>query len=155
VGQEQIGTSDVKWRVNLSNLITYQTHDTALTPDFPQTVQSYIHRIGRTGRAGRPGKAITFFSNEDAPHLRTIANVLRASGCYVPEYMLEMKKPSRNLKKFRAQVPVKRKEIGGGGRDVERERSRKKRDMILASKRRKAKAVGGGEGEGEAKGGKE
>lgn len=39
--------------------------------DFPQTVQSYIHRIGRTGRAGRPGKAITFFSNEDAPYLRT------------------------------------------------------------------------------------
>lgn len=41
------------------------------SPDFPQTVQSYIHRIGRTGRAGRAGKAITFFSNEDAPHLRT------------------------------------------------------------------------------------
>ena len=39
--------------------------------DFPQTVQSYIHRIGRTGRAGRPGKAITFFSNEDAPYLKT------------------------------------------------------------------------------------
>lgn len=39
--------------------------------DFPQTVQSYIHRIGRTGRAGRPGKAITFFSTEDGPYLRT------------------------------------------------------------------------------------
>jgi ATP-dependent RNA helicase DDX52/ROK1 len=42
-----------------------------IPPDFPQTVQSYIHRIGRTGRAGRPGKAITFFSNEDGPYLRT------------------------------------------------------------------------------------
>lgn len=67
----------------------------------------------------------------------------------MPEYMLEMKKPSKNLKKFRAQVPVKRKEIGGGGRDVGRERSRKKRDMILASKRRKEKADGAGKEEGE------
>lgn len=39
--------------------------------DFPQTVQSYIHRIGRTGRAGRPGRAITYFTREDAPYLKT------------------------------------------------------------------------------------
>jgi hypothetical protein len=44
--------------------------------DFPQTVQSYIHRIGRTGRAGRPGKAITFFSNEDAPYLKTYVHLV-------------------------------------------------------------------------------
>lgn len=39
--------------------------------DFPQTVQSYVHRIGRTGRGGRKGKAITFFTLEDGPYLRT------------------------------------------------------------------------------------
>ena len=39
--------------------------------DFPQTVQSYVHRIGRTGRAGREGKAITYFTREDAPYLKT------------------------------------------------------------------------------------
>ena len=39
--------------------------------DFPQTVQSYIHRIGRTGRAGRSGKAITYFTLEDGPYVRT------------------------------------------------------------------------------------
>jgi ATP-dependent RNA helicase DDX52/ROK1 len=39
--------------------------------DFPTSVQSYVHRIGRTGRAGREGKAVTFFTNEDAPYLKT------------------------------------------------------------------------------------
>ena len=38
--------------------------------DFPTTIQSYIHRIGRTGRAGRKGKAVTFFTDEDAPYLK-------------------------------------------------------------------------------------
>ena len=54
--------------------------------DFPQSVQSYIHRIGmrwssvcafmlslplgRTGRAGREGKAVTYFTNDDAPFLK-------------------------------------------------------------------------------------
>ncbi|WWC95232.1 ATP-dependent RNA helicase ROK1 [Kwoniella sp. B9012] len=107
--------------------------------DFPQTVQSYIHRIGRTGRAGRPGKAITFFNLEDGPYLRTIANVLRSSGCPVPEYMLDMKKPTKNQKRSLAKAPIKRKAIGGGGRDVGREEGRKKQMMKEASKRRKVK----------------
>ena len=81
--------------------------------DLPQTVSSYIHRIGRTGRAGRPGKAVTFFTDEDKPHLRTIANVLRASGCDVPGYMLDLPKPSKNERKQVAKVPVKREEVGG------------------------------------------
>ena len=42
-----------------------------LNYDFPQTVQSYVHRIGRTGRAGRDGEAITFFTKDDAPYLKT------------------------------------------------------------------------------------
>jgi ATP-dependent helicase YprA (DUF1998 family) len=41
--------------------------------DFPTTIQSYIHRIGRTGRAGREGKAITMFTDEDAPYLKMYA----------------------------------------------------------------------------------
>ncbi|KAF9040371.1 P-loop containing nucleoside triphosphate hydrolase protein [Hymenopellis radicata] len=43
--------------------------------DFPTSVQSYIHRIGRTGRAGKEGKAVTFFTDEDGPYLKSIANV--------------------------------------------------------------------------------
>ena len=110
--------------------------------DFPQTVQSYIHRIGRTGRAGRPGKSITFFNNEDGPYLRTIANVLRASGCPVPLYMLDLPKPNKNLKRKVAKVPIKRKEVGGGGRDVGRELGKKRREMIEGSKRRRRREVG-------------
>ncbi|WVQ96345.1 ATP-dependent RNA helicase ROK1 [Kwoniella sp. CBS 9459] len=110
--------------------------------DFPQTVQSYIHRIGRTGRAGRPGKAITFFNTEDGPYLRTIANVLRSSGCPVPEYMLDMRPPTKNQKRQLAKAPVKRKSVGGGGRDIGREKGKKKKEMIEASKRRKLQEAG-------------
>ena len=49
--------------------------------DFPQTTTSYIHRIGRTGRAGRAGQAVTFFTEADVEQLRSIANVMKASGC--------------------------------------------------------------------------
>jgi ATP-dependent helicase YprA (DUF1998 family) len=38
--------------------------------DFPTSVQSYVHRIGRTGRAGREGKAVTYFTDDDAPFLK-------------------------------------------------------------------------------------
>ncbi|KAI9303451.1 P-loop containing nucleoside triphosphate hydrolase protein [Cunninghamella echinulata] len=61
--------------------------------DFPQTVQSYIHRIGRTGRAGRQGEAITYFTKDDIEYLRTIVNVMKESGCDVPDWMLSLKKP--------------------------------------------------------------
>nr|XP_012235584.1 PREDICTED: probable ATP-dependent RNA helicase DDX52 [Linepithema humile]XP_012235585.1 PREDICTED: probable ATP-dependent RNA helicase DDX52 [Linepithema humile] len=60
--------------------------------DFPSSAISYIHRIGRTGRAGHKGKAITFFTQQDTVNLRSIAAVMRASGCDVPDYMLAMKK---------------------------------------------------------------
>ncbi|KAK8861202.1 ATP-dependent RNA helicase ROK1 [Kwoniella newhampshirensis] len=109
--------------------------------DFPQTVQSYIHRIGRTGRAGRPGKAITFINLEDGPYLRTVANVMRSSGCAVPEYMLDMKKPTKNEKRQLARAPVKRKAVGGGGRDLVKEEGKKRKQMVEGSKRRQG---GGG-----------
>lgn len=60
---------------------------------------------------------------------------------------MEMKKPSKNLKRFRAKVPVKRKEVGGGGRDVARERGKKRREMVEASKRRKVKEGKAGKGQ--------
>ncbi|XP_076464904.1 putative ATP-dependent RNA helicase DDX52 [Babylonia areolata] len=77
--------------------------------DFPTNAVSYIHRIGRTGRAGVPGRAITFFTEQDVTHLRSIANIMKESGCEVPEYMLKLKKPSKKDKKKK--FPVKRKRI--------------------------------------------
>ena len=60
--------------------------------DLPTSGVTYVHRIGRTGRAGRKGKAITFFTEADLDHLRTIANIMKQSGCDVPQWMLQLKK---------------------------------------------------------------
>ncbi|KWU45271.1 P-loop containing nucleoside triphosphate hydrolase protein, partial [Rhodotorula sp. JG-1b] len=79
--------------------------------DFPQSAMSYIHRIGRTGRAGKAGRAITFFSKADAGHLKTIVNVMRASGCSVPDWMVALPNPSQNSKKQLKQRPIGRKDI--------------------------------------------
>lgn len=72
--------------------------------DFPLSTASYIHRIGRTGRAGKRGKAITFFTKDDADALRIVANVMRESGCEVPEWMLNLeRKKTKDIMKRRVQ----------------------------------------------------
>lgn len=76
--------------------------------DFPPSTISYIHRIGRTGRAGRRGHAITFFTQNDVTNLRGIANIMKNSGCDVPDYMLAMKKVTkRERRKLEKTVPVR------------------------------------------------
>lgn len=59
--------------------------------DLPLTPVNYIHRIGRTGRGGNKGEAITFFTESDLPYLRPVANVVKLSGCEVPDWMLAIK----------------------------------------------------------------
>ena len=59
--------------------------------DLPQSGVAYIHRIGRTGRAGREGEAITLFTESDIPSMRSIANVMKLSGCKVPDWLLAVK----------------------------------------------------------------
>ncbi|CDO70922.1 hypothetical protein BN946_scf184829.g30 [Trametes cinnabarina] len=105
--------------------------------DFPQSVQSYIHRIGRTGRAGREGKAITYFTDQDAPFLKTIANVILQSGSTVPEWILKLPKPSKMKRKQMGKV--KRAEAVNNARRIGRMDAIRKRDMIAGSKRRKEK----------------
>ncbi|KAJ7480144.1 P-loop containing nucleoside triphosphate hydrolase protein [Mycena galericulata] len=102
--------------------------------DFPTSVQSYVHRIGRTGRAGREGKAVTYFTDDDAPFLKAIANVLLQSGSTVPEWIIKLPKPSK-LKR-RQMGKVKRAEIVNPARKIGRSDAIKKRDMIAGSKRR-------------------
>lgn len=60
--------------------------------DLPQSAVSYVHRIGRTGRAGNKGIAVTFFTEKDMDSMRSIANVVKLSGCTVPDWMLSMKR---------------------------------------------------------------
>ncbi|KAG0042382.1 RNA-dependent ATPase rok1 [Gryganskiella cystojenkinii] len=105
--------------------------------DFPQTVQSYIHRIGRTGRAGRKGQAVTYFTNEDQTYLKSIVNVMRESGCEVADWMLAMKKPSKNDKKNLRQRPLGRSAINTMS-GYDKKKIAHKRDMIANSKKRKA-----------------
>ncbi|KAJ7071397.1 P-loop containing nucleoside triphosphate hydrolase protein [Mycena amicta] len=107
--------------------------------DFPTSVQSYVHRIGRTGRAGREGKAVTYFTDQDAPYLKAIANVLLQSGSTVPEWILKLPKPSKM--KRRQMGKVKRDEGVNPARKIGRKDALKKRDMVAGSKRRAAKAA--------------
>lgn len=48
--------------------------------DVPTSAAAYIHRVGRTGRAGREGGvAVTFYTKDDIPYVKPIANVIAAS----------------------------------------------------------------------------
>ncbi|KAF2751291.1 P-loop containing nucleoside triphosphate hydrolase protein [Sporormia fimetaria CBS 119925] len=48
--------------------------------DVPTSAAAYVHRVGRTGRAGREGGvAVTYYTQEDIPYVKGIANVIRAS----------------------------------------------------------------------------
>lgn len=79
--------------------------------DFPPSAISYVHRIGRAGRAGRTGRAVTFFTLEDTANLRSIANVLKDSGCIVPDYMLSIKKQTKTERKKVARKAPTRDDI--------------------------------------------
>lgn len=86
--------------------------------DFPNSAVAYIHRVGRTGRAGRKGEAITFFTDDDKPSLRSIANVIREAGCEVPEYALKLKKTNKVERKRMEKQERKRKTIRTTPKDV-------------------------------------
>lgn len=117
--------------------------------DFPQSAVSYIHRIGRAGRGSTPGQAVTLFTIEDAPFLRTIVNVMRNSGCEVPQWMVDglpkvTKKERKRLKtKPIERVGVKKAaNMGGGTTREEAERRSKKRKGKTQKTQREADAEG-------------
>lgn len=106
--------------------------------DFPQSSASYIHRIGRTGRAGRMGEAVTYYTKDDLQYLKSIVNVMRESGCEVPDWMLHLKNPTRLQKKELKWKAVERETIDTTPKfDKRKEKMRK--EMIDASKKRKRK----------------
>lgn len=118
--------------------IDFKGVNVVINYDFPQSAQSYIHRIGRTGRAGRPGKAITYFTKEDAPHLRTIVNVMRESGCDVPEWMLELKNPQQREKNKLKKKPLEREAISTVPK-YDLKKQKRKKQIIEQSKAKKKK----------------
>lgn len=73
--------------------------------DVPLSTASYIHRIGRTGRARKRGTAMTLFTRSDADSLRIVVNVMRQSGCDVPEWMLQLeRKSTKSILKNRKRI---------------------------------------------------
>lgn len=105
--------------------VDFKAVNLVINYDLPSDGVTYVHRIGRTGRAGRPGRAITFFTEADFDNLRTIANVMRLSGCKVPEWMLTIKQQqSRNSKNKKSAVPPKRGGIDTTPFDKKRKRSK-------------------------------
>ncbi|XP_054262312.1 probable ATP-dependent RNA helicase DDX52 [Macrosteles quadrilineatus] len=110
--------------------------------DFPTSAISYIHRIGRTGRAGRPGRAVTFFTEADRPILRSIATVMKDSGCEVPEYMLALKKVSKRAKRKLEQRAPERKPISTMPSYV-KYRANRLKSKIESTKKKKSKKTNG------------
>ncbi|KAI3373663.1 hypothetical protein L3Q82_022253, partial [Scortum barcoo] len=95
----------------LARGIDFKGVNLVLNYDFPTSAVEYIHRIGRTGRAGHQGKAITFFTENDKPLLRSIANVIKQAGCPVPDYMIGIKKIHSKVKRRLEKKPPKRSTI--------------------------------------------
>ncbi|OXB79073.1 UNVERIFIED_CONTAM: hypothetical protein H355_005949, partial [Colinus virginianus] len=100
----------------LARGIDFKGVNMVINYDLPTSAVEYIHRIGRTGRAGHTGKAVTFFTEDDKPLLRSvareklacfhyiqlhftanvnlfpplpfsIASVIQRAGCPVPDYI--------------------------------------------------------------------
>ncbi|EDQ85958.1 uncharacterized protein MONBRDRAFT_33989 [Monosiga brevicollis MX1] len=86
--------------------VDFKAVNVVINYDFPPNATEYIHRVGRTGRAGHRGRAVTFFTVDDRPMLRNIANVVKASGSEVPEWMLKLKKTEKQRSRQIERAPV-------------------------------------------------
>ncbi|XP_065503173.1 probable ATP-dependent RNA helicase DDX52 [Caloenas nicobarica] len=95
----------------LARGIDFKGVNMVINYDLPTSAVEYIHRIGRTGRAGHAGKAITFFTEDDKPLLRSIASVIQRAGCPVPDYIKHLPKLQSKQKKKFIKKPLTRESI--------------------------------------------
>jgi ATP-dependent RNA helicase DDX52/ROK1 len=129
--------------------------------DVPNSAAAYVHRVGRTGRAGREGGvAVTFYTQEDIPYIKLIANVIRASeklrgkgedDISVKQWLLDAlptptKREKQTLKKrgveARRNVKDKEGKVVGKARistksGYERQVENRKRGAVIGSRNRK------------------
>ena len=95
----------------LSRGVDFRGINGVVNYDVPNSGASYIHRVGRTGRAGRDGGvAVTFYTKEDIPYVKNIANIIAASEkqagkpaseASVQKWLLDaLPKPSKEQKKM-------------------------------------------------------
>ncbi|PGH03156.1 ATP-dependent RNA helicase DDX52/ROK1 [Blastomyces parvus] len=147
----------------LSRGVDFRGINGVVNYDIPNSSASYVHRVGRTGRAGREGGvAVTFYTKEDIPYVKNIANVIAASEKLmgvsedkgIQKWLLDAlpnlsKKDKKELKQHG--VSVRRPMTKKGGQDdkdrrrtristksgFERRKEHNRRDAAKASKRRK------------------
>lgn len=132
--------------------------------DVPSSAAAYVHRAGRTGRAGREGGvAITFYTKEDIPFVKSVANVIAASerqagrtgdAADVQKWLLDalpdVKKEDKKRLKMQGGVAARKSAKITSKSAWERKRERNRREAIQGSKKRKTRDAGeGGAGGGE------
>lgn len=140
--------------------------------DIPNSAAVYVHRVGRTGRAGREGGiAVTFYTKEDIPYVKSIANVIDVSEKLrgtdgeksIQKWLLDSlpdlsKNDKKELKKHGVKARQVSKQIGKGKDDgkglrgtristksgFERRLENRKKGAINASRNRKTNAAATG-----------
>jgi len=132
--------------------------------DVPGSAAAYVHRSGRTGRAGREGGvAVTFYTKDDIPFVKSVANVIAASekqaasgkgaadtsGSTVQKWLLDaLPKVAKEDKRKLKVRGVETRRTGGKASITtkstwERRKENNKLGAIEASKRRKREAMNG------------
>jgi ATP-dependent RNA helicase DDX52/ROK1 len=121
--------------------------------DVPTSAAAYVHRAGRTGRAGREGGvAVTFYTKDDIPFVKSVANVIAASEkqagkgeseAVVQKWLLDaLPKVAKEDKRKLKVRGVESRRTGGKATITtksswERRREHNRQQAIEASKRRK------------------
>jgi ATP-dependent RNA helicase DDX52/ROK1 len=152
----------------LSRGVDFRGLNGVVNYDAPNSAAAYVHRVGRTGRAGRAGGvAVTFYTQDDIPHIKLIANVIRASEKLrgvkdgegsVKQWLLDAlpdvgKRDRQQLKKRGVEARRSGKNEDGKGKDristksgYERRVENNRKGAKEASKRREKEGeMGGGE----------
>lgn len=132
--------------------------------DIPTSVAGYVHRVGRTARAGGAGDAVTMYTKEDIPFLKSIANVITLSEKQagkdgnpdaVPKWLMDAlpkvkKEDKQKLKKGGVESRRGTKAQITSKSAWERRRENNKRGAIAGSRRNgKANVDNGHESEGQ------
>ncbi|XP_075374076.1 putative ATP-dependent RNA helicase DDX52 isoform X2 [Mycteria americana] len=107
----------------LARGIDFKGVNMVINYDLPTSAVEYIHRIGRTGRAGHTGKAVTFFTEDDKPLLRSKQKkkfikkpLTRESICTTPQCFLKKAKRKRKTTKENTTDKKKVKEDKSGSK---------------------------------------
>ena len=117
--------------------VDFRAVNMVINYDLPVSGVTYVHRIGRTGRAGRKGQAITLFTEADFENLRTIANVMKQSGCEVEDWMLNL--PKKKKQQQPNKLFQRRRQTIDTTPSYDKKKRHKKKQMVKHSKEKKRK----------------